>query len=218
MNFKAFYILTVAVILVGQAVHSQETSAPKPEFRAVPAEREVAKKGYFHENRMDWSIENAQLFKINSGPDYHLSPVMLTHRWQLDDVGNDGWLRGNTEWATSAYVAPVIAGPESYFAGALFGPRYNFVQEGWNIVPYLDAKVGFLFTDSRGLAVKGSQGQDFAFTFTVGSGFRYIYDESWSFSIGVLYQHISNAGLSEPSVTNNGIDSIGPNISLNFSF
>ncbi|MEO0454419.1 MAG: acyloxyacyl hydrolase [Verrucomicrobiota bacterium] len=165
---------------------------------------------------MDLSVENAQLFDIGNINNTWVSPIMVSIRWQLDDVGNTGWLRGNTEWVFTGYFTPVLEGVENRFSGALFGPRYNFVQPGSKLVPYLDTRVGFGFTDSQN--VRGAQGQDFYFTFTVGVGARYLISDQWDIALGVIYQHISNAGLSEPGQPNNGLDTIGPHMALQFQF
>ncbi|MDD5261918.1 MAG: acyloxyacyl hydrolase [Methylacidiphilales bacterium] len=170
----------------------------------------------FHENKIEISVESANLFDIGSTHTYHLAPQTVSLHWQLDDVGNQGWLRGNTEWIFSGYYTPVIEGPENRFTGALFGPRYNFVQPGWKWVPYVGSRVGFGFTDSTG--VLGAQGQDFCFSFAVDVGVRYIINDTVDISIGGMYEHYSNAGLSEPTHQNNGLDSAGPNVALNFKF
>lgn len=198
-------LLMLPLVLNAQA-QQVHTGSPKPRSEAED----------FHADKVEMSVESANLFDTGNRNYYHLAPQILSLRWQLDDVGNPGWRRGNTEWVFSGYYTPVISGPESRFTGALFGPRYNFVQPGWKWVPYIDSRVGFGFTDSRG--VTGAQGQDFCFTFSVGAGARYILSDTVDLSAGVLYQHFSNAGLSEPARENHGLDAIGPNVALHFKF
>jgi len=176
--------------------------------------------GSFAENKMTVALSAGPLFDVggNASEDL-LSSTMLSWHWQLDDVGNPGWRRGNTEWITSAYFHPVWDGTESRFLGGAFGPRYNFVQEGWKVIPYLGAQVGFGFTDSRNnAALPGAQGQDFVFTFMVETGVRYQVNETIDLSLGALYQHFSNAGLSEPAQTNYGLDVLGPTMAIHFKF
>ncbi|NJK90688.1 MAG: acyloxyacyl hydrolase [Blastochloris sp.] len=171
----------------------------------------------FYENRVDLSYETASLFSVfNESNNYVFLPQIASVRWQLDEVGNEGWRRGNTEWIFSGYYDPVVEGPENYFSGALFGPRYNFVQEGWDFIPYIESRVGIGFTDSG--TTMGAQGQDFMFTFAVGTGVRYVVNERLEISLGVLYQHFSNGGLSEPQRQNNGLDAIGPVVGVNWRF
>jgi opacity protein-like surface antigen len=112
--------------------------------------------------------------------------------------------------------APVIHGPNPWVTGGLFGPRYNFIQEGWPVIPYLESRVGFMFTNATG--APDSQGQDFCFSFTVAAGVRIPVMDRLSVNFGVLYQHISNGGLSEPETENVGLDSIGPTMSVSWAF
>jgi Lipid A 3-O-deacylase (PagL) len=173
--------------------------------------------GRFYENRIDVAYETAALFDIaGNANSYVFLPQIMSVRWHLDEVGNEGWRRGNTEWIFSGYYAPVLDGPEDHFSGALFGPRYNFVQEGWDFIPYIESRVGVGFTNSG--TVTGAQGQDFMFTFTVGGGVRYLVTDRFEISVGALYQHYSNGGLSEPVRPNNGLDSIGPVLGFNWTF
>lgn len=186
----------------------------------VAATLRPAEETTFGENKLSVSLTSAPSFDVG-GNDHEnlLVSNFLSLHWQLDDVGNEGWRRGNTEWITSAYLHPVVDGTESRFVGGVFGPRYNFVQEGWKFVPYLGARVGFGFNDSRDNSnLPGAQGQDFVFTFLVETGVRYVVNETIDISVGALYQHFSNAGLSEPAQLNYGLDVLGPTASVNFKF
>ena len=170
----------------------------------------------FGEDVVTLSAETAGLFSIGNSNDYRYLPQLITVGWQLDEIGNDGWTRGNTEFLFSGMYAPVIHGPNPWFTGGLFGPRYNFIQEGWPVIPYLESRVGFMFTDATGAT--DSQGQDFCFSFTIGAGVRIPVMDRLSVNLGVLYQHISNGGLSEPQNPNVGLDSIGPTLSVSWAF
>ena len=175
--------------------------------------------GSFYENRVEIGIETAQIFDVGTGtPRYHMAPQIATIHWQLDDIGNEGWRRGNTEFIFSGYFTPVIEGIEDRYIGALWGPRYNFVQEGWDFVPYLGARVGIGFTDSRANQQRKGQGQDFMFTFMVEVGAKYIINDDMNIGLGLMYQHWSNAGLSEPERINYGLDALGPVLSFNYGF
>ncbi|NBS07118.1 MAG: hypothetical protein EBS69_06935 [Verrucomicrobia bacterium] len=104
----------------------------------------------FGEDVVSLSAETAGLFSINNSNNYRYLPQLITVGWQLDEIGNEGWNRGNTEFLFSGMYAPVIHGPNPWFTGGLFGPRYNFIQEGWPVVPYLESRVGFMFTNATG--------------------------------------------------------------------
>ncbi len=72
------------------------------------------------------------------------------------------------------------------------------------------------FADSN--PQEGGLGQDFNFTFTVGAGVKYLIDDHWFVRGGGEYQHVSNAGLSEPEFPNHPIDELGPKLSFGYSF
>lgn len=192
-------------------VQADELTPQKP----IPLSETASQ--HYGENVMSASLANANLFTIGGTRAYYFNSTIASWHWQLDEVSNTGWLRGNTEWITSGFFAPVLQGPESRFAGVLVGPRYNFVQEGWKWVPFIESRVGVLFADSRD-GFQNGLGQDFNFTFTVSPGVKYHFDEHWAVSIAAIYQHISNGGLSEPGNANNGIDGIGPVVSANYTF
>ena len=170
----------------------------------------------FGEDVVSLTLETAGLFSIGNSNNYRYLPQLITVGWQLDEIGNEGWNRGNTEFLFSGMYAPVINGPNPWFTGGLFGPRYNFIQEGWPVIPYLESRVGFMFTNATG--APNSQGQDFCFSFEIGIGVRIPVMDRLSVNLGAMYQHISNGGLSEPEHENVGLDSIGPTLSVTWAF
>jgi hypothetical protein len=208
------YVFLSSVLLAPLSLLAGDEQIKFPTLKAEAGPRPDER---FYENRMDIAYESAVLFDVaGNANSYVFSPQIISLRWQLDDVGNEGWRRGNTEWIFSGFYSPVFEGPEDHFSGAMFGPRYNFVQEGWDLIPYAESRVGFGFTNSG--TVTGAQGQDFMFTFAVGLGVRYLVNERLDISLGALYQHYSNGGLSEPGRPNNGLDAIGPVLGLNWKF
>jgi hypothetical protein len=42
--------------------------------------------------------------------------------------------------------------------------------------------------------------------------------DKFAINLGVMYQHISNGGLSEPGSQNVGLDAIGPVLSATYAF
>ena len=65
----------------------------------------------FGEDVVTLSAETAGLFSIGNSNNYRYLPQLITVGWQLDEIGNDGWTRGNTEFLFSGMYAPVIHGP-----------------------------------------------------------------------------------------------------------
>lgn len=174
----------------------------------------------------DWTLElgsGVTFSNVRSGQPnqaYTIVPVSLTASLKLDDVSLDnflgGWLRGYSEFFFSGDYDVIVRGPESHYEGLMFGPRYNFVQPGWKIVPFVEGGVGGGFADSN--PAKGGLGQDFNFSFETAAGIKYNIDCDWYVRLEVEYQHISNAGLSEPQFPNHPIDSLGPKLSFGYSF
>jgi hypothetical protein len=181
----------------------------------------------------DWSIEVGSGILISDVrtdlPGYTLVPAELTASMAVDHVSDvfakdqfwGGVFRGNTEFKFRAFGMAVAHGTESRFTGLSLGPRYNFVQPGWKVVPFVDGNIGFAFNDSQGASdARGQigQGQDFSFQFGVSAGFRYDVSEDWFLRFSGVYTHFSNAGLSEPERKNRAIDAAGPEVAVGYRF
>lgn len=174
----------------------------------------------------DWTLElvgGVSWSNVRSGQPnqaYTTVPISLTAALKVDDVSLDhvmgGWLRGYTDFFFRGDYEQIVHGPENHYEGIMVGPRYNFVQPGWKIVPYVEGGVGLGFADSN--PALGGLGQDFNFTFEAGAGARYNFSDDWFARLGVEYQHVSNAGLSEPEFPNHPIDELGPKLSFGYSF
>jgi opacity protein-like surface antigen len=174
----------------------------------------------------EWTVElgsGVTWSNVRSGQPnqaYTIVPINLTASLKLDDVGLDnflnGWVRGYSEFFFRGDYEQIVHGPENHVEDFIVGPRYNFVQPGWKLIPYAEGGVGVAFADSN--PALGGLGQDFNFTFTVGAGAKYQINDDWFVRAGVEYQHVSNAGLSEPQFPNHPIDALGPKISVGYSF
>jgi len=174
----------------------------------------------------DWTIElgtGVAWSNVRNGQPnqaYTLVPVSLTASLKLDEVSLDhflgGWLRGNSEFYFRSDYDQIVHGPENHFEGFMAGPRYNFVQPGWKIIPFIEGGVGIGFADSN--PQRGGLGQDFNFSFDVAAGAKYNICDDFFVRLAVLYQHVSNAGLSEPEHPNHPIDALGPKLSFGYSF
>jgi opacity protein-like surface antigen len=197
-----------------------------PRALAGPDTKEMAPPPMAVASEKDWTIElgSGVLFSnVRSGEPnqaYTIIPVSLTASLKLDDVSLDdflgGFLRGNSEFFFRGDGDAIVRGPENHYEGVMVGPRYNFVQPGWKIVPFIEGGVGIDFADSKPL--QGGLGQDFNFSFDVAAGAKYNITDTWFARLGVEYQHLSNAGLSEPQFANHPIDGLGPKLSVGFAF
>jgi opacity protein-like surface antigen len=172
----------------------------------------------------NWTLElgsGALWSNVRNSDDkgYTIIPISLTASLRLDDVSLDhelgGILRGYSEFFFRADYDQIVHGPETHYEGVIVGPRYNFVQPNWKIIPYVEGGVGIVFADST--PAQGGLGQDFNFTFIVGAGAKYNITDDFFVRLGAEYQHISNAGLSDP-IPNNAIDAVGPKLSFGYSF
>ena len=174
----------------------------------------------------DWTIElgsGAVWSNVRSGQPnqaYTIVPIDLTASLKLDDVSLDnfvgGVFRGYSEFYFRGQYLDIVHGPENHYEGLMVGPRYNFVQPGWKIIPFVEGGVGFGFADSNPL--QGGLGQDFNFSFSAAAGARYQINCDWFVRLAAEYQHVSNAGLSEPQFPNHPIDSLGPILSVGYAF
>lgn len=173
----------------------------------------------------DWTIELASgvvFSNVRTGlpnQPYTIVPIDLVASLKLDDVSLDnflgGWLRGYSEFFFRGDYDQIVWGPENHYEGIYAGPRYNFVQPGWKIIPFVEGGVGIGFADAN--PAQGGLGQDFNFSFEVAAGMKYNFCGDFFARLEIQYQHISNAGLSAP-IPNNQIDALGPKVSIGYAF
>ena len=170
----------------------------------------------------DWTLElgsGGLWSNVRNDDDkaYTIIPISLTASLRLDDVSLDhelgGILRGYSEFFFRADYDQIVHGPETHYEGVIVGPRYNFVQPNWKVIPYIEGGVGIVFADSN--PKEGGLGEDFNFTFVVGAGAKYNITDRFFVRLGAEYQHVSNAGLSDPT-PNNAIDAVGPKLSFGY--
>ena len=174
----------------------------------------------------DWTVEvgtggSYSNIRHSNGNDYKLLMNDLSFAYQLDEVSLTGWRRGFTEWVAQANGNVILQGPESRMFGISFGPRYNFVQEGWKVVPFVGAQIGAVFADSRNNALKNHRGlgQDFTMMFQVESGVKIPLSDTLFLRVSAVYSHYSNGGLSIPNHrANNDIDALGARLAFGSSF
>ncbi|PYL83258.1 MAG: hypothetical protein DMF23_10175 [Verrucomicrobia bacterium] len=128
----------------------------------------------------------------------------------------------------SAYLFGAFNPPQNYEISADFlttrvrwgnylhreGLRYNFVRPGSRFVPYFSGGVGLGGIDSHPEQF-GAQGQDFTFNILSAAGVSYQFSDRFSGQVGLLYQHFSNAGLTDP---NPSLNLFGPQAGFTFSF
>jgi hypothetical protein len=90
---------------------------------------------------------------------------------------------------------------------------YNFVQPQLRLIPYVSGGVGLGWIDSTDTF--GGQGQDFTFNVLAAGGVSYKLNDHWKASGGILYQHLSNGGQTDP---NPSLNLFGPQVGVTYSF
>ena len=151
-------------------------------------------------SRFDFSIESAYLFSfINPPRSYEINADFLTARVRWGTYLDREWLfRGYNQVYFSLLAEPILRGIENHYFGINLGPRYNFVRPGSRFVPFCSAGVGLGWIDSQADQYSG-QGQDFTFNIVGAAGVSYQFSDHFSGQVGLLYQHFSNAGLTDPN-------------------
>ena len=145
---------------------------------------------------------------------YEVGAQFITARWRLGAIGREGWTRGYNQFYALAMAEPIFRGPENFYYGISLGFRYNFVQPGSRFQPYISGGVGLGWIDSHA-SVFGAQGQDFTFNILSAAGVSYKVNDRVKVSVGVLYEHLSNAGQTDP---NPSLNLFGPQVGITYSF
>jgi hypothetical protein len=165
--------------------------------------------------RFEVAAESGYLFGIINPPqDYQVGALFVTGRVRWGVVQSESWLRGYNQFYVSAIAEPIFRGIENHYFGLNFGVRYNFVRPGARLIPYISGGLGLGWIDSHP-SIPGAQGQDFTFNILTAAGICYKMSDHWKLNVGVLYQHLSNAGQTDP---NPSLNLLGPQIGLNYSF
>jgi hypothetical protein len=165
--------------------------------------------------RFEVAVQSGYLLGVFGNPEsYEIGPEFITGRvrWGVND--SDNWTRGYNQFCLTLLAEPIFRGVENHYFGVNFGGRYNFVRPYWRLVPYFSGGLGLGWIDSNP-DMRGSQGQDFTFNILTGIGVSYEIDERWKVDAGVLYQHLSNGGQTDP---NPSLNLIGPQIGVSYSF
>ncbi|HEV3410430.1 MAG TPA: acyloxyacyl hydrolase [Chthoniobacterales bacterium] len=161
------------------------------------------------------AAEVAYLWGAIANPNsYEAGAFFLTGRWRWGIIEREGWLRGYNQVYFLLLGQPIFRGPESYYWGISAGMRYNFVQPGSRLVPYVSGGVGLGWLDSHA-EVFGAQGQDFTFNILSAAGVTYQVNDRLKVSVGALYEHLSNAGQTSP---NPSLNMFGPQIGVTWSW
>jgi len=184
-------------------------------FGGIAASGVESAREEFNPERFEVALESGYLFGfINSLHSYEIGTEFLTARVRWGVVRSDMWLRGYNQFYVSAIAEPIFRGIENHYFGLNFGMRYNFVRPGCRLVPYISGGLGLGWIDSHP-EIRGGQGQDFTFNILTAAGISYKMNDHWKLNAGILYQHLSNGGQTDP---NPSLNLLGPQVGLDYSF
>jgi opacity protein-like surface antigen len=204
-QMKLFHVSVACVLLLA----SSQTFAG---IAQQPSDPIMTK---FNPDRFEVAVESGYLFGVINPPrDYQVGAEFITARIRWGLMERDGWLRGYNQFYISAIAEPIFQGIENHYFGLNFGMRYNFVQSGSRLVPYFSGGLGLGWIDSHA-EIPGGQGQDFTFNILTAAGISYLINDHWKINAGILYQHLSNAGQTDP---NPSLNLLGPQVGLTCSF
>src|SRR5216117_318656 len=165
--------------------------------------------------RFEMALESAYLLGVFGNPNsYEIGAEFLTARVRWGTINTDSWFRGYNQFYVSAIAEPIFRGVENHYFGVNFGARYNFVRPGSRLVPYVSGGLGLGWIDSHP-EVPGGQGQDFTFNILSAAGISYELNDHCKLNAGVLYEHLSNAGQTDP---NPSLNLFGPQLGVTCSF
>lgn len=170
----------------------------------------------FEAPHLEFASDTAYLLSFIGNPNnYEIGAQFFTARLRWGVNRDDHSIfRGYNQVYLLGMVEPIFRGPENHYFGISAGFRHVFVRPGWRLQPYASGGVGLGWIDSTDEFRRG-QGQDFTFNILTAVGVDYLVNEHWKVNIGAQYQHLSNAGQSDP---NPSLNLIGPQIGATFSF
>jgi lipid A 3-O-deacylase len=163
----------------------------------------------------EMSTETAYMLGVIGNPNsYEIGAQFITARWRFGPVYREGFLRGYNQFYILGMVEPIFRGPENFYYGISVGLRYNFLHPESRWTPYLSGGVGLGWIDSHS-NIYGAQGQDFTFNCLGALGVSYRLSDRCQLTAGLVYQHLSNGGQTDP---NPSLNLLGPQIGLTYSY
>jgi lipid A 3-O-deacylase len=153
------------------------------------------------------NVESGVLWEIGTGTPfaYRLVPTQLS--WRSADFLRHGFTDGSSiviRHRLTLIGTWVENGPEHHYLGVAGSPSLEWWDRSGSWSVFGGVGGGFGVIDSQG--VKGGQGQDFTLNWFMRGGIEHITSRRTHLSAGIMYQHMSNGGMTNP---NPGIDALG---------
>ncbi|HEY0368882.1 MAG TPA: acyloxyacyl hydrolase [Chthoniobacterales bacterium] len=149
------------------------------------------------------------------GISYIYTATELRAGWMLYTPHRGSWLSGNFEVFGMVGGGGMLRGFGSYVVTSDLLLRYNFVQPGARIVPYLQAGAGVFYSDISQHHQQEDIGNTIEADLRGGPGVKFLLNAQWSIDTEMYIEHISNAGTSDRNV---GINSLGGLIGVSRAF
>jgi hypothetical protein len=212
MKHAAFPAFLLTFTFAATLLAGVEMSAPAALRPALEDQRYV-------EDRITFQVVSGALFSpIGVGPDhptFNYAQTNLRLGWMLNTPGQDHPLRGNFEAIIELSTSGIFNG----FGDIIIGPtalvRYNFVQPGWKVVPYIQGGAGIVYTDAYEDRTQDAIGQAIEFTPQASVGAKFLVAEDWSVDVEGMFHHISNASIAS---RNDGVNALGGFIGATYYF
>jgi hypothetical protein len=153
------------------------------------------------------NIESGILWEIGTGTPiaYRLVPTFLS--WRSSEFFGLALADGSRivlRHRLTLIGTWVEHGPEHHYFGVCGSPSLEWWDKTGKWSVFGGAGGGFGVIDSQG--VKGGMGQDFTLNWFMRGGFEHITSKNTHLTAGIMYQHMSNGGMTKP---NPGIDALG---------
>lgn len=187
---------------------------------AVLNDADAIDSGIYSEGRISLQIISGGLFSplaiAEQTPVLNYVQFNVRVGWMINDPSESkSLLRGNFETMFELSNSIISKGFGDYIGGFTGLMRYNFVQPDSNLIPYIQAGAGIVYTDAYRDHSQDAIGQAIEFTLQGSLGLHYLIKKNWSIDAEAVFHHISNAGMSDRNI---GINATGGFIGITCFF
>ncbi len=142
-------------------------------------------------------------------PDLHYIQTNIRLIWGLDPdlTARKLGLKGNLDVMFELTHSFIFEGAGDVISGVTGLLRYNLSSHTERWFPYIQAGVGFVYTDAYKDRSQDLIGQAIEFNPQFSLGVHYLIDKNWALDGEAMFHHISNAGMSDGR--NIGVNAIG---------
>ena len=123
------------------------------------------------------------------------------------------------QWRGTVVADAIFKGPETVYLG--FAPQFRVIAPLGKtpFALFLGGGGGCGWANANTANVSdGGLGEPFTFILMGSWGLRYSIDKHWTAWLGMDYQHLSNAGISDWHKQNIGLDSLGAMVGVGYHF